>query len=188
MARPDSGRVFRFYLLVYHHSILDQRPRFTCFLARVQKIIETILLWLGVQGLEKKMTRRFVGVFLLVFFSAALACAQTQVDKDKAIKYLESTRQGVLDATAGLSEAQWNFKAGPDRWSIAQVAEHIAASEDLLMDLVTSRVMKSPARPAGQDVQAIDLMVLEMVPTAAIRFRLPIPLSRPIALVLPQTR
>src|ERR1700690_923000 len=71
-------------------------------------------------------------------------------DRHQAVTSLEKPRAGVLAATKGLPEAQWNFKPGPDRWSVAEVTEHIAAAEDLLMGLVTSQVMKSPARPAGE--------------------------------------
>ena len=64
-------------------------------------------------------------VALLLFFAAAAASAQelTQAEKGRALKYLESTKQNVLQATKGLSEAQWNFKPMPDRWSVAQVME-----------------------------------------------------------------
>ena len=50
------------------------------------------------------------------------------------MQYLESTKKNVLEATKGLSQAQWDFKPAPDRWSVAQVMEHIAASEDFIRD------------------------------------------------------
>jgi hypothetical protein len=56
----------------------------------------------------------------------------TQADKEKTLQYLESTKKDVLDATKGLSSAQWNFKPAPDRWSIAECMEHIAAAEDYI--------------------------------------------------------
>ena len=67
-------------------------------------------------------------VALLLMSGAAAAHAQevTQAEKDRALQYLESTKKNVLEATKGLSEAQWNFKSAPDRWSVAQVMEHIA--------------------------------------------------------------
>jgi len=110
--------------------------------------------------------------------AGALAHAQSlsQADRDKALSYLESTRQGVLDATKGLSPAQWNFKAGPDRWSIAQVTEHIAAAEDYLRGMVTEKVMSAPARPAGEDVAAIDDMVIKMIPDRTTKRQAPEPL------------
>ncbi len=60
---------------------------------------------------------------------------------------LHATRKAFLDSVAGLSAAQWNFKPAPDRWSIAECAEHIAKSEDVLFDLATKKIMQSPAAP-----------------------------------------
>jgi hypothetical protein len=118
-------------------------------------------------------------VFILLLACAgALANAQSlsQADRDKALSYLESTRQGVIDSTKGLSPAQWNFKAGPDRWSVAQVTEHIAAAEDYIRGMVTEKVMTAPARPAGEDVAAIDEMVIKMIPDRSTKRQAPEPL------------
>src|SRR6202795_3055965 len=88
-------------------------------------------------------------VLLWAVCSAVAAKAQgvSQADKDHALQYLESTKKGVLDATKGLSDAQWNFKSAPDRWSVAQVMEHLAAAEDMIRGLVQEQVMKTPAVP-----------------------------------------
>jgi hypothetical protein len=73
--------------------------------------------------------KRCLTVIAVVLYVSVSAYSQslTQADRDRAMKYLESTKQGVLDATAGLSETQWNFKSAPDRWSVAEVSEHISA-------------------------------------------------------------
>jgi hypothetical protein len=71
----------------------------------------------------------------------------TEKDREFAIKNLKASRERFLTAIAGLSEAQLKFKSTPDRWSIAEVAEHITLSEDLFMDLITNQVLKSPATP-----------------------------------------
>src|SRR5713101_1048370 len=78
---------------------------------------------------KRKMRTKFMAgllIALLMIAGAAAASAQevTQAEKDKALQYLETTKKGVLEATKGLSEAQWNFKPAPDRWSVAQVTEH----------------------------------------------------------------
>jgi hypothetical protein len=101
----------------------------------------------------------------------------TQADRDRAMKYLESTKQGVLDATAGLSEAQWNFKSAPDRWSVAEVTEHIAAAEGYLRGMILEKVMSAPPRPEGEDVKAIDEMVLTMIPDRSHKAQAPEPLK-----------
>jgi hypothetical protein len=104
-----------------------------------------------------------VGVALA--FAAASASAQetTQADKDKALAYLESTKKGVLAATKGLSEAQWNFKPAPDKWSVAECVEHIAAAEDFIRGMDVDKVMKAPAAP-GRDTAKIDAGIMAMIP------------------------
>jgi DinB superfamily len=108
---------------------------------------------------------------------AAHAQTLTQADRDKAMKYLESTREGVVDATKGLSPAQWNFKAAPDRWSVAEVTEHIAAAEDYIRGMVVEKVMTAPARPAGEDVTSIDTMVVQAIPDRSQKKQAPEPLK-----------
>jgi hypothetical protein len=99
----------------------------------------------------------------------------TQAEKDRAVQYLEKTKQGVLDATKGLSEAQWNFKAGPDRWSIAQCVEHIAAAEDYIRGMDAEKLMVAPAVP-GRDTKKTDDAVIAMVPDRSQKAQAPEPL------------
>jgi hypothetical protein len=115
---------------------------------------------------------------------AVLACSAatslraqevSQADKDRAIQYLEKTKQGVIDATKGLSDAQWNFKAGPDRWSIAQCTEHIAAAEDYIRGIVVEKVMAAPAVP-GRDLKKTDDAVVAMIPDRSQKAQAPEPL------------
>ena len=64
-----------------------------------------------------------IGLLVLALLSATVARAQelSPADKERAMQYLESTKKGIEEATRGLSTAQWNFKAGPERWSVAVV-------------------------------------------------------------------
>jgi hypothetical protein len=123
--------------------------------------------------------KRLLFAFCLAVFAIPALHAQelTKADRDKAIKYLESTRAGVLAATKGLSDAQWNFKPATNRWSVAEVTEHIAAAEDFLMDIVQKQVMTAPPRAAGEDVQAIDNFVLKAVPDRSVKAQAPEPLA-----------
>lgn len=101
-----------------------------------------------------------------LFFLASTAFSQTltQADRDRGVKYLEQTRDGVIAATKDLSEAQWKFKAAPDKWSVAETLEHIALAEDYMFGYVTNMVMKAPAGAPDRDVAKMDAMVLKMVP------------------------
>src|SRR6267378_4269375 len=130
---------------------------------------------------RKMRTKSLAGVLialLLMAGAAAAASAQevTQAEKDKALQYLETTKKNVLDATKGLSEAQWNFKAAPDRWSVAQVVEHIAAAEDFIRGMVKEKLMMAPAGEPGRDVKKTDEGVLAMVPDRTNKVQAPEPL------------
>lgn len=115
---------------------------------------------------------------MVLMAGAAVVSAQevTPAEKDRALQYLEATKKGVLEATKGLSEAQWNFKAGPDRWSVAQVMEHIAAAEDYIRGALKEKVMMAPAGEPGRDVKKTDEAVLAMVPDRSTKVQAPEPL------------
>jgi len=68
-------------------------------------------------------------------------------DRERVLSELHASRKQFLDAIANLSQAQWTWKAGPDRWSIAEVAEHIIAAETFIGDMRTKQIMTSPADP-----------------------------------------
>ena len=125
-------------------------------------------------------TKPLAGVLIALFLVAGAAAAPaqelTQAEKDKAVQYLETSKKGVLDATKGLSEAQWNFKPAPDRWSVAQVMEHIAAAEDFIRSMLKEKIMMAPAGEAGRDVKKTDEGVLAMVPDRTTKIQAPEPL------------
>jgi hypothetical protein len=122
--------------------------------------------------------KRFLFAWCLIALLTPVLRAQTLSSEDRAkgLKYLEKTRAEVLAATKGLSEAQWNFKPAPDRWSVAEVAEHIAAAEDFLRDMIQDKVMKAPARTEAVDLHALDELVLQKVPDRSNKVQAPEPL------------
>jgi len=105
-----------------------------------------------------------------LFLAAALLLAAdttqtlSQEERSKAVAELEGSKKAFLDATKGLSEAQWNFKPAPERWSVRECAEHIALSEGFIVGLVTDRIMKAPANPekkaaaAGKDDKIVAML------------------------------
>jgi len=123
--------------------------------------------------------KRSLALLVVVVCAAASAFSQTLTQADRGPRAAISGKHRArrADATAGLSEAQWNFKPAADRWSVAEVTEHIAAAEDFLMGMITTQVMKAPARPAGDDVKAIDDMVVAKVPDRSKKAQAPEPLK-----------
>jgi DinB superfamily len=133
---------------------------------------------------------KWLALFLIAIVTVTVAVAAsdqtlTKADRDKAVAELEGSRQAFLDATKGLSPAQWNFKAGPDRWSIAECAEHIALSEDFIFGVVTKQVMKSPVTPEKRDaVKGKDESLVKMLQDRSHKATAPEPIDpvkRPMA-------
>ena len=92
------------------------------------------------------MRLKHFAVAALVAVAAPAAAQDAKADREKAVAYLEETRAKFVKSIEGLSDAQWKFKAGPDRWSIAEVAEHIALSESLIMGMIQGQMLQAPPR------------------------------------------
>jgi hypothetical protein len=126
---------------------------------------------------NKSLTRTLFAILLLTGAATASTQEVTPAEKDRALQYLELTKKDVLEATKGLSEAQWNFRPAPDRWSVAEVMEHVAASEDFILDnLLKEKVMVSPSGPPGRDATKTDEAVVAVVPDRTRKAQAPEPL------------
>jgi DinB family protein len=106
--------------------------------------------------------------------SATQSSTLTKEERDLAIEYLKQTQKDFLAATEGLSEAQWKFKAGPDRWSIAETSEHIAIAEQTIWEMVSGKIMKSPATPEKRaEARGKDEVIMKMVPDRSTKAQAP---------------
>ncbi len=114
----------------------------------------------------------------VAFFAAAVAAAQpvSKEELKRATDHLARTKAELVKATSGLTEAQWNFKPAPNRWSVAECAEHIAATEDFLMTMVRDKVMKAGPRKEPANVKEIDDFVLAAIPDRTSKAQAPEPL------------
>lgn len=97
--------------------------------------------------------------------STAESSTLTKEERDRAVEYLKQTKKDFLAAIEGVSEAQWKFKAAPDRWSLAETAEHIAVTEETIWKLVSEKIMKSPATPEkAAEAKGKDEVILSKIP------------------------
>lgn len=99
----------------------------------------------------------------------------TQKDRIFAIKYMDETKQDYLGQLQGLSDAQLNFKSAPDRWSIAEIAEHITMVEQMLFDMVLNGQMKAQASKCESPMRISDGMVIGAVTNRSRRATAPEP-------------
>lgn len=120
---------------------------------------------------------RTLACLLCLLPAAALPQTLDRGERDRAMSELHATRKQFLDAVAGLSAAQWNFKPSPAAWSVAETAEHIAASEDFLFETITRKIAAAPADPARKaEVKGKDETVLAAIRDRAKKATAPEPL------------
>ena len=102
----------------------------------------------------------------------------TQGQRDFLMSHMHATRKQFLDATAGLTPAQWTFKAGADRWSIAECAEHISAAEGFIWGMV-EKLVAGPAADAAmiEQTKGKDQILVKMVPDRTNKFQAPEPIQ-----------
>lgn len=98
--------------------------------------------------------RNIVRLAALVALALLAAPALVAADEPAAadpraalLAHMERTQKLFLDSIAGLSEAQWNWKPAPDRWSVGECAEHITRTEPMLRGLI-AKMLSEPTHPA----------------------------------------
>jgi len=96
----------------------------------------------------------------MVFAASLFAAPISQGERDFALSSLHASRKAFLDSIAGLSEAQWKFKPAPDRWSVAETAEHIVLTEQGLLDY-GKKVLASPAVEERKVDRSVDQAILK---------------------------
>lgn len=82
----------------------------------------------------------------------AAAAAATPIgpeDREFLLGWLRRTGEAYAKALAGVTPSQWRYKPSPDRWSIADCAEHLVIAERNLFRLATAQVARIPM-PEGQ--------------------------------------
>ena len=93
-------------------------------------------------------------------------------DRHYGLSALHASRKQFLDAVAGLSEAQLKFKASPESWSIAEVAEHLALAESVVFQAVQG-ALQSPEQPKNPEAQKLDQTIMTTVPQRTTKFKAP---------------
>ena len=84
-------------------------------------------------------------------------------ERKSAISLMKETKADVLKSVKGLSEAQLNFKAAPDKWSVKECMYHIAVSEKNLWDMMEAS-MKTQGNPEKRsEIKMTDEQLIKMM-------------------------
>ncbi len=72
----------------------------------------------------------------------------TAQERRELLARLDASQKKLFAALEGVSAAQWHWKPAPDRWSIAEVADHLDLAEIKTPELVRGLVAGPAADPA----------------------------------------
>ncbi len=104
----------------------------------------------------------FAALFALTLpiLNAGAPASLTPAERERLVQLLEQGRDRLLTAVAGLDDAAWNYRTAPDRWSAAQITEHLYKSEGLFQDSV-EQFLSIPANPDWETATAAKTDMLE---------------------------
>lgn len=114
-----------------------------------------------------------VAIFVVAMACFANAAGLSATDKDEGMAQLNRTRAMLMEATKDLSDAQWNFKPAPDKWSILEVLEHIVLTEDALRGNIVNNVLRAPVTNTSAAAKADDGTVLSAVSDRSTKAKAP---------------
>jgi hypothetical protein len=109
--------------------------------------------------------------------AAATAPAAAGTDTAALLAHLERTRSIFLAEIAGLSPAQWSWKPAPDRWSVAECAEHITRTERFLREILVEKVKPTADAELLAKSNGKADTVLAMITDRTQRFNAPEPVN-----------
>ena len=97
----------------------------------------------------------------------------TASELERGRLYLQRTRDCVEGATNDLSGAQWSFKPSPERWSIAEIVEHMVLTQEAVLGPIWGQLAQAPPAPEDHDRKEVDAIVLNQFSVRLNQFQAP---------------
>jgi hypothetical protein len=122
--------------------------------------------------------KKIVVLLLLASLAAPLFAVEPMTDAERAalVVHLERTAARFEKSIDGLSEAQWNWKAAPERWSAGEAAEHIATAEGFIRGAIEP-LMKEDPKPELLEGARKEEMLDKVLLDRSKKFQAPEPLK-----------
>ncbi len=87
----------------------------------------------------------------------------SKTERKTAISLMKDTKADALKSVKGLSEAQLNFRAAPEKWTVKECMYHIAISEKNLWDMMEG-TMKAHTNPEKRsEIKMNDEQLIKMM-------------------------
>ena len=80
----------------------------------------------------------------------------TAEERSAAVTELQDSRRRLLASVDGVKESEWDARTGPDRWTIAECVEHVAAAEMPLERLFATGAREQPTEEERREIRKKD--------------------------------
>jgi hypothetical protein len=98
----------------------------------------------------------------------------TKDERSRAIKMLMDSQKEFLDAVENISDAQWNYRASPFKWSVGLVAEHIALTQDRIFSIVERSLAQKPNPDWESKTAGKEELLVRVLPNRTGRAQAPV--------------
>ncbi len=102
-------------------------------------------------------------VLLAVLAFGVLKSTLTDAEREFAVKEMTESHDHFLNTLEGLNEVQLNFKATDDSWSIAECAEHITISENMIFGMLQGTLANEADPSKRSEVKVSDEELIAMI-------------------------
>lgn len=69
------------------------------------------------------------------------------------------------------------LQTGPDRWSIAEIVEHVIVVQERVLGPVREQLENAPITPVHPDYQQVDNIIIYQIPSRLAKFPSPLPVA-----------
>lgn len=109
------------------------------------------------------MKKILIASSILMLASFSTNTTLTDAERKLAITELTNSGEHLLNAVKGLSDVQLNFKASPESWSVAEVTEHIAISEENIFAMMEGTLKEAADSNRRSEIKMSDTQILDMI-------------------------
>ena len=115
-------------------------------------------------------------LFVLVSFTV-VTIKLTDAEREMAVKELTHSQDEMLYALDGLSEAQLYYKPDAETWSLVEITEHLAITENMIFGMLQES-LKTPADPSRRgEVKMSDEQILGLIEDRTNKVKTQIPME-----------
>ena len=104
----------------------------------------------------------------LAVLSVPLRAAAPRIsdeERTRVLKWLDESHKEFFEAIDSVTEAQWQWKPAPERWSVGETAQHIVLAEALLFNFARKAIAAPPNPVWEEQTKGKTELLLQVIPT-----------------------